>query len=65
MRRGNSLDDGGDLFLGRSGMTCFECTADRELFVEDVFISTEVCICPTLLHISIGLRMTMSVALMF
>ena len=60
MRRGNSLDDGGALFLGRSGMT-----ADRELFVQDVFILTEVCICPTLLHIFIGLRMLMSVALMF
>ena len=37
LRRSNSLDDGGDLFLGCSGMTCLECTADRELFVEDVF----------------------------
>lgn len=37
LRRSNSLDDGGDLFLGCSGMTCLECTADRESFVEDVF----------------------------
>lgn len=36
MRRGNSLDDGGDLFLGCSGMTCLECTAECVLSVEDV-----------------------------